>query len=70
MLHVWFSRLSTADPACLTSALAACCCRNCFDFGFYKAHNPDLPKWGPETIWDHFVLHGQHEGRVFRWGMI
>ncbi|KAI3431515.1 hypothetical protein D9Q98_004565 [Chlorella vulgaris] len=38
----------------------------CFDFEFYKAHNPDLPVWGPETIWEHFVTSGQHEGRVFR----
>lgn len=38
----------------------------CFDFDFYKAHNPDLPAWGPATIWEHFVSSGQHEGRVFR----
>jgi hypothetical protein len=43
-------------------------CSACFDFEFYKAHNPDLPVWGPETIWEHFVTSGQHEGRVFRCG--
>ncbi|KDD73356.1 hypothetical protein H632_c2260p0, partial [Helicosporidium sp. ATCC 50920] len=40
----------------------------CFDFEFYKARNPDLPSppWGPAHLWEHFVEHGQHEGRVFR----
>jgi hypothetical protein len=51
-------------PPCLPLPPA---CSACFDFEFYKAHNPDLPVWGPETIWEHFVTSGQHEGRVFRW---
>lgn len=38
----------------------------CFDFDFYRAKNPDLPVWGHETMWEHFVTSGQHEGRVFR----
>lgn len=38
----------------------------CFDFDFYRSKNPDLPVWGHETMWEHFVTSGQHEGRVFR----
>ena len=38
----------------------------CFDFELYRKRNPDLPKWGDQDLWEHFVKHGQHEGRVFR----
>ena len=40
----------------------------CFDYGLYRQRNPDLPKWGEKELWEHFVMHGQHEGRVFRCG--
>ncbi|GAB4817919.1 hypothetical protein N2152v2_004965 [Parachlorella kessleri] len=39
----------------------------CFDFELYRKRNPDLPKWGDQDLWEHFVKHGQHEGRVFRY---
>jgi hypothetical protein len=42
----------------------------CFDFEMYRKRNPDLPKWGNNDLWEHFVKHGQHEGRVFRWGWV
>lgn len=38
----------------------------CFDYDLYRQRNPDLPKWGKKDLWEHFVKHGQHEGRVFR----
>lgn len=40
----------------------------CFDFDYYKLRNPDLPvpPWTASHLWEHFVMYGQHEGRVFR----
>ena len=34
----------------------------CFDFGFYKAHNADLPALFPApALWEHFISDGQFE---------
>ena len=41
----------------------------CFDFAFYLRHSADLGQPGAsreEDLWTHFVQHGQHEGRKFR----
>ncbi|KAK9859802.1 hypothetical protein WJX84_008350 [Apatococcus fuscideae] len=41
----------------------------CFDHSFYRAHNRDLPtqlQTSDGLLWRHFVMHGEHEGRVFR----
>jgi hypothetical protein len=42
----------------------------CFDFGFYARRNPDVAeraRGSQEFLWEQFVKHGLHEGRVFRW---
>jgi hypothetical protein len=44
---------------------------SCFDFGFYARRNPDVAeraRGSHEFLWEQFVKHGVHEGRVFRWG--
>lgn len=41
--------------------------QDCFDVPFYLAKNKDIPQdITPEAVWEHFSLHGQHEGRTFR----
>ena len=38
----------------------------CFDFPFYRARSKDLPPLPEPDLWQHFVKHGQFEGRPFR----
>ena len=38
----------------------------CFDFPFYRARSKDLPPLPEPELWQHFVKHGQFEGRPFR----
>ena len=41
--------------------------RACFDFDLYHSRSLDLAEMtDKDTLWDHFVKHGQFEGRIFR----
>ena len=41
---------------------------DCFDFSFYRSKNPDLVALvDTDALWEHFVIEGQFEGRLFRY---
>ena len=41
--------------------------RACFDFDLYLSKSLDLAEMtDKDALWDHFVKHGQFEGRIFR----
>eukprot|EP00884_Botryococcus_braunii_P023615 jgi/Botrbrau1/9938/Bobra.0012s0035.1 len=39
---------------------------SCFDFGYYRRHNPDLVKLTDEQLWNHVRDWGQFEARGYR----
>jgi hypothetical protein len=53
-----------AEQALLNEARGSAC----FDMSFYQHSNPDLASYSrPELLWQHFLRHGQFEGRPHRY---